>query len=565
MRSKILVIDDEESIRFAFDNILSDAGYEVTTAASYDEALTCVTKADFDLIFADIILGNRSGIDILRKIREKDIVCPVIIITGVPDIESASEAVRLGAFDYIPKPMRRDVILKAAQTALQFNALTLEKEKYRSNLDAIFRSVRDAIITVDTDLTVIEINEAATTICGYSRDIVGSTFTPSQNGCDGKCLEVIKRTIDTGQPLEIHHFECGHKERPHQVVNLNSYPLVYQQGKVSGAVLVARDETRLTNLERDLQERFQMDNIIGKSEGMQKIYTLIESLSGVEATVLLTGESGTGKGLVAETVHYRGPRCEKPFVKVNCTALSDDLLESELFGHIKGAFTGAIRDEIGRFKRADGGTIFLDEVGDISARMQLRLLGVLQKMEFERVGDSTPIKVDVRVIAATNADLREKVRLGKFREDLYYRLKVVELHLPPLRERKEDIMALVPHFLNKLNKKLGKQIIDVSSEVLRLFMTYQWPGNVRELEHVMEHAFVVSRQPIITINDLPADLIYSTGLNKIAFETPLKDDPQSIIQVLEKTAWNKSKAANILGLSRSTIYRKIEEYKIKRP
>jgi len=563
MRSKILVIDDEESIRFAFDNILSDAGYEVTTAASYDEALTCVTKADFDLIFADIILGNRSGIDILRKIREKDIVCPVIIITGVPDIESASEAVRLGAFDYIPKPMRRDVILKAAQTALQFNALTLEKEKYRSNLDAIFRSVRDAIITVDTDLTVIEINEAATTICGYSRDIVGSTFTPSQNGCDGKCLEVIKRTIDTGQPLEIHHFECGHKERPHQVVNLNSYPLVYQQGKVSGAVLVARDETRLTNLERDLQERFQMDNIIGKSEGMQKIYTLIESLSGVEATVLLTGESGTGKGLVAETVHYRGPRCEKPFVKVNCTALSDDLLESELFGHIKGAFTGAIRDEIGRFKRADGGTIFLDEVGDISARMQLRLLGVLQKMEFERVGDSTPIKVDVRVIAATNADLREKVRLGKFREDLYYRLKVVELHLPPLRERKEDIMALVPHFLNKLNKKLGKQIIDVSSEVLRLFMTYQWPGNVRELEHVMEHAFVVSRQPIITINDLPADLIYSTGLNKIAFETPLKDDPQSIIQVLEKTAWNKSKAANILGLSRSTIYRRIAEYKIQ--
>src|SRR5208337_4196141 len=431
-------------------------------------------------------------------------------------------------FDYIPKPIRLDVILKAAQTALQFNALTLEKEKYRSNLDAIFRSVRDAIITVDTDLTVIEINEAATTICGYSRDIVGSTFTPSQNGCDGKCLEVIKRTIDTGQPLEIHHFECGHKERPHQVVNLNSYPLVYQQGKVSGAVLVARDETRLTNLERDLQERFQMDNIIGKSEGMQKIYTLIESLSGVEATVLLTGESGTGKGLVAETVHYRGPRCEKPFVKVNCTALSDDLLESELFGHIKGAFTGAIRDEIGRFKRADGGTIFLDEVGDISARMQLRLLGVLQKMEFERVGDSTPIKVDVRVIAATNADLREKVRLGKFREDLYYRLKVVELHLPPIRERKEDIMVLIPHFLNKLNNKLKKQIIDVSSEVLRLFMKYQWPGNVRELEHAMEHAFVVSRQSIITINDLPADLIYSAGSNQIAFDTPLKDDPQSI-------------------------------------
>ncbi|MGO9015947.1 MAG: sigma-54 dependent transcriptional regulator [Dissulfurispiraceae bacterium] len=563
MRSKILVIDDEESIRFAFDNILSDAGYEVTTAATYDEALTCVTKADFDLIFADIILGNRSGIDILRKIREKDITCPVIIITGVPDIDSASEAVRLGAFDYIPKPIRLDVILKAAQTALQFKALTLEKEKYRYNLDAIFRSVRDAIITVDTDLTVIEVNEAATAICGHSRDIVGRTFTPSQSGCDGKCLEVIKRTIETGQPLEIHHFECRHKERPHQVVNLNSYPLVYQQGKVSGVVLVARDETRLTNLERDLHERFQMDNIIGKSEDMQKIYTLIESLSGVEATVLLTGESGTGKGLVAETVHYRGPRCEKPFVKVNCTALSDDLLESELFGHIKGAFTGAIRDEIGRFKRADGGTIFLDEIGDISSRMQLRLLGVLQKMEFERVGDSTPIKVDVRVIAATNADLREKVRLGRFREDLYYRLKVVELHLPPLRERKEDITALIPHFLNKLNKKLGKQIIDVSSEVLRLFMTYQWPGNVRELEHVMEHAFVVSRQPVITINDLPADLIHSTGLNKIAFETPLKDDPQSIIQVLERTAWNKSKAANILGLSRSTIYRRIAEYKIK--
>ncbi len=564
MKSKILVADDEESIRFAFENFLSSAGYEVTSAANYSEAVACVSEADFDLIFADIILGNGSGIDILRKIREKGIVCPVIIITGVPDIETASEAVRLGAFDYIPKPVRRETILRVSQTALQFKALTLEKEKYRSNLDAIFRSVRDAIITVDTDLRVIAVNEAATNICGHPPDIAGRIFAPWQSECDGKCLELIKRAIENKQPQEIHHVECRHKERPYQVVNLNSYPLVYQQGKVSGAVLVVRDETRLTNLERDLHERFQMNNIIGKSEEMQKIYALIETLSGVEATVLVTGESGTGKELVAETIHYRGPRREKLFVKVNCTALSDDLLESELFGHVKGAFTGAIRDEIGRFKRADGGTIFLDEIGDISARMQLKLLGVLQKMEFERVGDSTPIKVDVRVIAATNADLREKIRLGKFREDLYYRLKVVEMHLPPLRERKEDIMVLIPHFLNKLNKKLKKQIIDVSSEVLRLFMKYQWPGNVRELEHVMEHAFVVSRQSIITVNDLPADLIYSAGLDEIAFDTPLKDDPQPIIQALEKTAWNKSEAAKILGLSRSTMYRKIEEYKIKR-
>ncbi len=564
MRSKILVIDDEESIRFAFENILSEAGYEVTTAATCDKALTCVAEAAFDLIFADIILGDGSGIDILRKIREKDIICPVIIITAVPDIGSASEAVRLGAFDYISKPMRRDTILRISQTALQFKALTLEKERYRSNLDAIFRSVRDAIITVDTDLTVIEINEAAANICGHTRDIVRTTFNPSQNGCYGKCLDLIKKTIETGQPFEIQHLECRHKERPHQVVNLNSYPLVYQQGKVSGAVLVARDETRLTNLERDLHERSQMNNIIGRSGEMQKIYTLIETLSGVEATVLLTGESGTGKDLLAETIHYGGPRREKPLVKVNCTALSDELLESELFGHVKGAFTGAIRDGIGRFKRADGGTIFLDEIGDISVRMQLRFLGVLQKMEFERVGESTPIKVDVRVIAATNADLREKVRLGMFREDLYYRLKVVELHLPPLRDRIEDIMVLIPYFLNKLNKKFDKKIVDVSSEVLRFFMNYRWPGNVRELEHVLEHAFVVGRQSVITINDLPVDLTASAALSEIAFETSLKDGQESIIQALQKTAWNKSKAANILGLSRSTIYRKIEEYKIKR-
>lgn len=439
-----------------------------------------------------------------------------------------------------------------------------EKEAYRSNLQAIFRSVKDAIITVNEKLELLEVNEATRKICGFTRNDVGKEFGSLRKGCSENCLNALSQTLESKQPVEIPRLECRRITNPNQVVTITTSPLLNRQSSFSGVVLVVRDETRLADLERDLGERQQYHHIIGKSAKMQKIFSLIEVLSDVPTTVLITGESGTGKELVAEALHYSGVRSSAPLVKLNCSALSENLLESELFGHVKGAFTGAIKDKVGRFEIAQGGTILLDEIGDISPKMQLRLLRILQEKEFERVGDSASIKVDVRVIAATNQNLKEKVRRGEFREDLIYRIKVVEINMPPLRERRDDIPLLVNHILNKFNRKLNKKILDISDDVVKIFMNYSWPGNVRELEHALEHAFILCYLPVITANDLPSDFQGVISPEPLLSEGKRADDPQRIVQALEKTAWNKSEAARVLGISRRTIYRKIHEYNIMR-
>jgi Response regulator containing CheY-like receiver, AAA-type ATPase, and DNA-binding domains len=267
-----------------------------------------------------------------------------------------------------------------------------------------------------------------------------------------------------------------------------------------------RDETRLASLEGELHEPRRLHNIIGKSDTIQKVFSMIEILSDKPTTVLITGESGTGKRLVAEALHDYGKESANiPYVVVSCSSLSDSILESELFGHVKGAFTGAISDRVGRFEKAEGGTIFLDEIGDISDTMQLRLLRILEERVFERVGDSKTIKANVRIIAATNQNLRRKASEGKFREDLYHRLKVVEITIPPLRNRREDIPLLVEHFIEKLNVRLNKQIKSICPNVLKIFMDYKWPGNIRELYHTMEYAFITSNENMITINNLSCE------------------------------------------------------------
>jgi two-component system, NtrC family, response regulator HydG len=562
-KHRILVIDDEESIRYTFESFLLDEGYSVDTARDYNEAVGCLNDADFDLVFADVVLpGGKTGIDVFRELRSRNLDCPVVMITGDPNVESASDAVRLGAFDYIPKPLRQETLLRVAAMALKHKAITEEKERYRSNLEAIFRSVKDAIITVDRDTTVMEINAAASKICGLSRETIGQSFGTVPADCSKNCLEALGETIETKRPVEVFRLECGHKSSPGRVVTLSTSPLLDHQGVFSGVVIVVRDETRLADLERDLKERRQFHNIVGSDWKMQEIYSLIESLADVQTTVLIAGESGTGKELVAEALHYRGVRSDKPLVKVNCAALSENLLESELFGHVKGAFTGAITDKAGRFQKANGGTIFLDEIGDISQRTQLRLLRVLQEMEFERVGDSTPVRVDVRVIAATNQDLAEKVRRGEFREDLYYRLKVVEIRLPAVRDRLEDIPLLTDHFLRKFNKKFNKEITGISGDVQKIFMNYRWPGNVRELEHTIEHAFILCRQNIITVDHLPGNIKSSPEAEMSGAARENRDEAGEIFRALEKTGGNKAKAARLLGIDRKTLYRKMEKHNL---
>jgi two-component system, NtrC family, response regulator HydG len=562
MSARILVIDDEEAIRFTFERFLRAAGHLVATAGSCREALERINTTTFDVIFADIILEDGTGIDILREIKAKGLTCPVIMVTGDPAVETAADAIRLGAFDYISKPVNQESLLHIARTALKYKTVHEEKEKYRTNLEAIFRSVKEAIITVDKDLTVLEFNEAAVTMCGFTNEDQGKPFTTLPHMGDGKFAEILADALAGGRPIEVDRIECIFKNRIRRVISVRTYPLLSLQGLPAGVVMVLHDDTHVADLEMELQEHRQFHRIVGRSKPMQKVYSLIKSLANVQTTVLITGESGTGKELVAEALHLSGDRSHKPLVKVNCSALPESLLESELFGHVKGAFTGAIRDNIGRFHRADGGTIFFDEIGDVSPKVQLKLLRVLEEREFERVGSSAPTKVDVRLIAATNRNLMEKVSSGELREDLYYRLKVIEIMLPPLRDRREDIPLLVEHFRNGFNVKFKKNIDGISSEVLQAFLKYPWRGNIRELEHTMEHAFVLCNSNIITFDNLPYDFMAAPEAGSKSATVNAQADTQGILEALEKTSWNKAKAARLLGIDRVTLYRKIKRYNI---
>ncbi|MCF6148097.1 MAG: sigma 54-interacting transcriptional regulator [Candidatus Kuenenia sp.] len=563
MNAKILVIDDEESIRYTFKEFLTDEGYDVDTAESYKDAVSALKNTDYDVVFTDIILKGKTGIEVLETIRCKNIDCPVIIITGVPEIESAASALRLGAFDYIPKPVMHEQLLSLTKRALEKkSALEREKNNY-SNMKAIFRSVHDAIITMDKDLNLLEANEASQRICELPDGAIGKKFNMYTGHCEGKCLLAIAKTLKNKETQEMFYVQCRKNRKMDQVVNITTYPLRSEKGAVIGVVMVVKDKSVSEAAKKNHSATNKFCDIVTKSRKMQSVLAAIENLANVQTTVLITGESGTGKELVAEAIHYKGIRENKPLVKVNCSALSESLLESELFGHVKGAFTGAVQKKIGRFQKADGGTIFLDEIGDLSPKLQLKLLRVIQEKEFESVGDSTPIKVDVRVIAATHQNLKNKIKNSEFREDLYYRLNVVEIHLPPLRNRKEDISLLIQHFINEFNKKMHKEIECVSDEVNELFLDYDWPGNIRELKHTIEHAFVVCKQNVINVEHLPDNFAMKIReTHPILKNNWLETERQSIILALEKAKWNKSIAAEMLGMSRRTIYRKMKEHKI---
>lgn len=439
-----------------------------------------------------------------------------------------------------------------------------ELARQRSRLSAIFGSVKDAIITVDNDMKIIEANGAAGTICGIAvGQMEGQSFLDCASHCSKACQEVLLETIRRGATVNEYRIECNHQFRDRQEVVLTSSPLLDRKRENLGAVLLVRDVTRLVSLERELKEKYQFHAIVGKSQRMQNIFKLLEDLSDIETTVLITGESGTGKGLVAKALHYNGNRAFAPFVTVNCSALPESLMESELFGHVKGAFTGAIKDKQGRFQVADGGVILLDEIGEVSPMIQLKLLRVLQDKEFERVGDSRQLKVDVRVIACTNANLEEKVKRGEFREDLYYRLKVMEIKMPPLRERLEDIPLLVEHFCSRFSRSFRKEITGVTDRVYRQLMNYSWPGNIRELEHAIEHGFVLCQNDVISLDHLPQEIQESGRSRKQKVDRTPDAEKTEIIEVLQRTDWNKAKAARILNIDRSTLYRKLRLYNIQ--
>jgi DNA-binding NtrC family response regulator len=324
-----------------------------------------------------------------------------------------------------------------------------------------------------------------------------------------------------------------------------------------------REKDKNILLTQALEKRYSFENILGKNARMQEIFELISDIANTDSTVLIQGESGTGKELIARAIHFNSHRKNKPFIVANCSAYSQNLLESELFGHEKGSFTGAIRRKVGRFEMADGGTIFLDEIGEVSPPTQILLLRVLQDHRFERVGGEETLEVDVRVIAATNKNLTEEMKKGTFREDLYYRLNVIPIFVPPLRERKDDISLLASHFLQKFTYERGKEVTSFSPEVMEILLDHSWPGNVRELENVIEHAIIISKQDRVLPKDLPQSFLQKP-LPVQEIVTLQDYEKNLILKTLHDTNWNKHKASKILNINRSTLYGKMKRYGLEK-
>jgi len=434
------------------------------------------------------------------------------------------------------------------------------------NTSSILESISDGVFTVNLNWEITYFNRAAEEITGVKRQqalgkLCWEVF--KSNMCETSCA--LKQTLKTNQPIVNKTAYIINTQGEKIPISLSTAVLKDEQGKIIGGAETFRDLREIEQLKQNLSKQFRLGEIVSRSPLMQQIFETIPTIAESDAPVLILGETGTGKELLAKTIHALSRRKKNPFVAINCAALPEQLLESELFGYKKGAFTGAYQDKPGRFYLANKGTLFLDEIGDMALNLQAKLLRVLQEKTIEPIGGTKSIRIDVRIIAATNKDLTQLMKEKKFREDLYYRLNVIKINLPPLRKRKEDIPLLADFFLAKFNQLYHKRILQISPEVLSIFTNYDWPGNVRELENVVERAVILAKNKEITLKDLPEELNLlhapSTSNN------PLKTNKQELekkllIQTLQKYANNKTKAAKALGIHKTTLYRKLKKYNL---
>lgn len=444
MKFNILIIDDEKNIREGLGAALEMDGYTVFLAADGKQGLEILERGDIDLVITDLKMPEVSGEEILAKVTGETPGIPVIVLTGHGTIDSAVDAMRKGAYDFLTKPVNLDRLSLLVKRALERREISLQNSVYRKEIE----------------------------------------------------------------------------------------------GKTT------------------------FENMIGKSHEIQKVFDLVKKVAPSKASVLITGESGVGKEMIANALHNLSPRKDKPFIKVHCAALSDSLLESELFGHEKGAFTGAIAMKRGRFELAHEGTIFLDEIGEISQNVQVKLLRVIQERKFERVGGEETLDVDVRIIAATNRNLEEEIKKGNFREDLYYRLNVVNINVPPLRERKDDIPIMVNNFIRKFSKENNKNITSVDTKAKNALYSYDWPGNIRELRNCIEGAVVIAEGSTLRLEDLPPAVRKSQENSSISIPAGTDMDTAEKIIIRETLLFcqgNKSKTAQVLGIGRKTLHRKLME------
>ncbi|MFO0912299.1 MAG: sigma-54 dependent transcriptional regulator [Pirellulales bacterium] len=454
---KLLLVDDDRHLLESMAQWLRGCGFEVTAVSTCRQAHSWIDQQAFDLILADIRMGDGDGFEVLGHVRRVQSDTPVVLITGYATVETGIEALRAGAFDLLTKPLLDEELLVSIRRGMAQRQVIAENRQLKAQLD----------------------------------------------------------------------------------------------------------------------QRFGLDNIVlGQDDRMRRLYEVIESVAATRATVLITGESGTGKSMIARAIHRRSPRKDRPFIEVACGALPDTLLETELFGHVAGAFTGAVGSKIGKFKQADTGTIFLDEIGTASQSLQVKLLRVLQDFEFEAVGGTETHKIDARVILATNENLQEAVSAGTFRQDLYYRVNVINLELPALRQRVGDIPLLAQHFLAKVAEEMGKEFEGFSSEAMDALQLHSWPGNIRELRNVIERAVLLGKGPLVRADDLGLQFSATGGARLAplaqAGAAPLKSalaapERQIILEMLEQHHWNRNATAEALGINRTTLYKKMKRLKLEDP
>ena len=429
----------------------------------------------------------------------------------------------------------------------------------------ILECISDGVFTIDYNWEITSFNRAAEEITGISReDAIGRHCWEvfRSNMCEKECA--LKKTMEEGKPFISTSTYIINSEKKRIPITASTSLLIDEKGDVLGGVETFRDHSLVEELRKELSTRYKVEDIISNNDAMKSIFNILPQISDSDSSVLIEGETGTGKELMARAIHNMSPREKKPFIAINCGAMPDTLLESELFGYKKGAFTNAIKDKPGQFALAHGGTIFLDEIGDTSPAFQVSLLRVLQDHEFTPLGGLSKEKTDIRIIAATNKDLSELVKKNRFRQDLYYRINVIRLTLPPLRQRMEDIPFLVERFINKLNALQGKFIQGIDKEVLQALMSFDFPGNIRELENIMEHAFVLCSEGYIKLNHLPGFLSMQANASQNK-----NDDPVRIAQIkLIKDALvnnnnSRNAAAKELGIHKSTLFRRIKKLGIK--
>ena len=457
-QAKILMITSDEGLASALSGVLTRRGCQVVVALGGAEGLRKAESRAYDLVLLDLTLSDMGPLEVLSRSKEASPQSPVFMVATSPSVESAVEALRRGAYDYLIWPVPEEELIRRVESALQIRRLG----------------------------------------------------------------EVRRRAAE-----ELQH-----------------------------------EKVRNLELRRDLQARYGFAAILGKSQKMKQIHDLVLEITRSDSTVLIQGESGTGKGLISRIIHYNSQRCDKPFVEANCAIYSEGVLHSELFGHEKGAFTGAVKQKRGRFELADGGTIFLDEIAELPPGTQLTLLRFLQERKFERVGGEETLLVDVRVLAATNKNLAENMEKGTFRNDLYYRLNVIPIFIPPLRERSEDIPLLASRFLEECARKMGKSYEGFSDEALQTLMDYSWPGNVREMENAIERSVVLAKGDLITLADLPTNLKEireERGDMKLSL---YENERLYILKTLAECNWNKKLTASVLGINRSSLYSKLKKYGI---